>query len=210
MQPQNMKSFAVAMVAALGFLLATVSVLPAARADDTSCTGPLSGVTITGNLVVPDSAACSVFRVSVTGNVLVRHEASFEAVSDVTISGNVLADQCEIVLLGPGLGSVGGNVEIQHCVESSGYSNGRQDQTIGGNFHCHNNFAPCVAEGGSIGGNANVSQNFGGTSRIDNNQIQGNLQCVGNTAAPNRRLELGSRVPIGPLQSTELSGGQSP
>ena len=58
MQRENMKFFAIAMVTALGFLLATVSV---ASAQNTfQCTGTISdGRTINSNLVVPANATCT-------------------------------------------------------------------------------------------------------------------------------------------------------
>jgi hypothetical protein len=179
-----MKHFATAMLA-FGMMLAAVSV---ARADNTPCTSTLSNMMIDGNLVVPDSASCALDQVDVTGNVLVGHDATFNAVSGVTISGNLLADHCTSVSLQPSLvlSSVAGNVEIQHCTGSTDFSGFFAARivaaTIGGNFDCHNNFAPCLADTVSIMGNAEVSHNSGGTSIVRHNTIGGNLQCVGNTA----------------------------
>jgi hypothetical protein len=70
MQPDNIKSVAIAIVTALGFLLATV---PIASAQNTNqCTGTISdGSTINGNLVVPPNASCTLTNVTVIGNVRV-------------------------------------------------------------------------------------------------------------------------------------------
>jgi hypothetical protein len=55
MQPENMKSFAIAIITALGFLLANVPI--ACAQNTTQCTGTISdGSTINGNLVVPPNA----------------------------------------------------------------------------------------------------------------------------------------------------------
>jgi hypothetical protein len=166
----------------LGIMLAAVS---AARADDTLCTtGPFSGV-INGNVVVPDGATCDLENATVTGNVLVQKGAIlFVGLgAPVTISGNLQADQCASVILSNGGApvSVGGNVGFHSCTGPGviGFLTGQV--TIHGNFLCQSNSAPCVAENGSIDGNANVSNNSGGTSFVVGNQIGGNLLCFGNT-----------------------------
>jgi hypothetical protein len=80
-----------------GLMLVT---LPVARAADTTCP-PSPGSTVTGNLVVPANASCSLNDATVTGNVVVRTGASL-SVNPVTgqtvrIDGNITADQCNSV-----------------------------------------------------------------------------------------------------------------
>jgi hypothetical protein len=113
----------------------------------------------------------------------------------VTISGNLKADQCASVRVvpvpEPSAVSIGGNVAIRSCTGLSGYDVGKGSLTIGGNFLCQTNSAPCFAQRGSIGGNANVSHNSGGASIVAGSEIGGNLLCSGNTAvidasAPNK------------------------
>jgi hypothetical protein len=158
-----MKSLAIIPLG-LGIILAAVS---AARAGDTSCTGALVGVTINGNLVVPDGASCSLTNARVTGNVLVGTGATLNVPGgNVTISGNLQANQCKNVFIRTigGPVSVGGNVAIQSCTPpvnpGLGYNtNPGASLIIAGNFLCQSNSGPVGAVGGSIGGNANVSQN---------------------------------------------------
>jgi hypothetical protein len=106
-----MKSLAIIPLG-LGIMLAAIP----ARADETSCTGSLVGKTINGNLVVPDGATCSLTNVRVTGNVLVRTGATLVMPGgNVTISGNLYANQCKNVFIRTigGPVSVGGNVVIR-------------------------------------------------------------------------------------------------
>jgi hypothetical protein len=182
-----MKSLA---IIALGLAIIFVAI-PAAHADNnTSCTGLLQGV-INGNVVVPDGATCLLDSTTVSGNVLVGKGASLSVgvFGSVTISGNLKADQCASVSItpvpGPYAVSIGGNVAIRSCTGMSGFDVGQGSLTIGGNFLCQFNSAPCFAQRGSIGGNANVSRNSGGTSIVAGNQIDGNLLCSGNTAVIN-------------------------
>jgi hypothetical protein len=179
-----MKSLAIIPLG-LGIMLAAIP----ARADETSCTGSLVGVTINGNLVVPDGATCSLTNMRVTGNVLVGTGATLNVPGgNVTISGNLQANQCKNVFIRTigGPVTVGGNVAIQSCTPpvspGLGYNtNPGASLTIAGNFLCQSNSGPVGAVGGSIGGNANVSQNTGGTSLVAGNTIGGNLLCFGNT-----------------------------
>jgi hypothetical protein len=183
-----MKSLAIIPLG-LGIMLAAIP----ARADNTSCTGSVFGQTINGNLVVPDGASCSIAHVSVTGNVLVGTGAILVVADNVTISGNLQANQCKTVFIQPlgGPVSVGGSVAIRSCTPQAdqrlGYRAfpGSPPVTIGGNFLCQSNSHPCRAEGGfvsQITGNATISGNTGGTSFVGGNTIGGNLLCFGNTS----------------------------
>jgi hypothetical protein len=182
---------------ALGIVLAAV---PAARAEDTSCTGPLSGA-INGNVVVPEGATCSLHDATVTGNVLVGKGARLLMIAGpVTIAGDLLGIQCDAVEIHPeelsSTVSIGGSVGLLFCTGQTGLIGYRIDPLVGGliihgNFLCQFNSAPCDALRGSIGGNANVSENSGGESVVLGNEIDGNLVCLGNTAVidggiPNR------------------------
>src|SRR5262249_30107088 len=118
----------------------------AASADTIACMGPLTG-TFT-NVVVPESASCTLSSALVQGNVQIQHDAQLVVDGASTVRGNVMADHCRSVMLaGPVV--VGGNVEIQHCMMPSGYTGpGIQ---ISGNVECHNNAAACVAASGAVG-----------------------------------------------------------
>jgi hypothetical protein len=206
-----MKRFAITPLAALGILAGTV---PAARASDITCPPTPTG-TINGNLAVPAGASCTLQNVTVTGNVQVGKGAALTVFPGmiVTIGGNVQADKCNFVFLSSGgVTSIGGNVQIRNCMGGSGYNGA---VTIGGNFSCDNNSAPCTAIGGSVRGNVQVNNNSGsiagfgvtvtgntvdGNVQVDHNsagsgfnntvvggnRIGGNLQCAGNTSVTDR------------------------
>jgi hypothetical protein len=172
---------------------------------------PSPGSTVTGNLVVPANASCSLNDATVTGNVVVRTGASL-SVNPVTgqtvrIDGNITTDQCNSVSVqtfGDGVLSVGGNVDIQNC---TGTFNGYFGimVTIGGNFLCansgnctagsgvvqgnlivDNNTALSVLNDNQISGNADVSGNSGSTPRVEDNRIGGNLRYFDNNfGSPN-------------------------
>jgi hypothetical protein len=171
---------------------------PAAYAQNTSCNNvTLTGV-INGNVVVVPNRECDLEGATVTGNVLVGTGAFLFAGATpstvTTISGNVIADGCAAVQIIPTANatvSVEGNVTIRSCTGGSpGFGSGYApvggsvgSVTIGGNFICQFNSLPCFALQGSIGGNANVSNNSGSAlnaSDIESNVIDGNLLCFGN------------------------------
>jgi hypothetical protein len=132
-----MNHFATTMLAC-GIMLAA---LPSARADTTCPPSPPLGTTINGNLIVPAGQNCTLVEVTVTGNVQVQTNATltfpaplpfgFETIvgnvsvgtgasvtveAGLTIDGNLEANECRVVALGPG-DIVGGNVQIQYCTE---------------------------------------------------------------------------------------------
>jgi len=63
-------------IIALGLGIILLVAVPAARADNTSCTGTLMSGLIDGNVVVPDGEICNLDDVFVNGNVLVGKGAS--------------------------------------------------------------------------------------------------------------------------------------
>ena len=88
-----MRGFARALIAAIPVFVGSVS---AVHAADTSCSGTLSG-SITGNIVVPVGASCTLSDATVTGNVQILQNASLTVDATqqpTTINGNVLANQC--------------------------------------------------------------------------------------------------------------------
>jgi hypothetical protein len=185
MQPENVKSFAIAIATALGFLLATVPV--ASAQNTTQCTGTLSdGSTINGNLVVPPNASCTLTNVTVIGNVQVGVGAALSVfpgpMQAVTIDGNITADQCNVVEIdnnsGLGVTSVEGNMNIQNCKNGSGSGYQGPNVTISGNFVCAN--TPfCGASSGVVQGNLTVDNNLLG--EVSGNQVSGNVDVSGNS-----------------------------
>jgi hypothetical protein len=105
---------------------------------------------VKGNIVVPKNASCTLDTVSITGDVLVRENASLTVqayVEPSTIGGNVLADHCAFTLL-EGTVTVGGDLQIQNCTAKSGFAG--PGIKIRGNFVCQSNLGPCEAWLGTV------------------------------------------------------------
>jgi hypothetical protein len=75
--------------------------------------------------------------------------------------------------------AVRSNVNIQNCARSSATSDGITGSTINGNFSCTGNLNECVLIGTTVTGNVEIDNNTSGD--VENNIIDGNLQCLGNT-----------------------------
>ncbi len=170
----------------------------AAQAADTVCNGSMTGA-ISGNLVVPAGAACTLYQANVSGNVQVLQNASLtvDGLEEwSSIGGNVQANQCASTLL-EGSVTVGGNVQIQNCTGTSGFAG--PGIKIHGNFQCQNNQGACEATLGEVSGNAQIQGNRAVTAGdISLDVIGGNLQCQGNTSAPTHAL--GGEWVLGNLQ----------
>jgi hypothetical protein len=209
-----MKRFSITALAAFAILLGTV---PVARAADATCPPSNPTGTINGNLVVGSGPPCFLRNVTVNGNVRVAGEAARLYVEPgpgqtVKIGGNLQAAQCDTVNLASegGVISVGGNIQIQGCMDESGYSG--PTVTIGGNFDCENNSSGCFAEAGSVHGNVRVdnnSGNSGGSSPpgavIEGNDVGGNVQVNGNSGISN--TEVGGNTIGGNLQCARNTPG---
>ena len=150
-----MKSLTFALVVIVTALFSAAG----ARAADTVCTGTVNSTTVTGNIVVPQNAACILNTVTVTGNVRILQNASLSVQADVepsSIGGNIQADHCAFALL-QGTVTVGGNIQIQNCTGQSGFIG--PGVKIRGNFMCQNNAGPCEAWLGQVDGNAQIQNN---------------------------------------------------
>ena len=100
--------------------------------------------------------------------------ASSDISLDLTLGGNIEANQCNTVLLGPVI--VGGNVDIQNC---TGAESGYETAQIGGNFTCDDN-SRCLAAFGQVRGNMQINDNA--EADVGNNTVGGNLRCQRNAA----------------------------
>ena len=173
-----MRGIAFALILAV---LATLGGAAAAFAADMTCTGALSGK-ITGNVLVPAGASCTLSDVTVTGNVQVLQNASLTVDATqqpATIGGNVQATNCTFALLEGGV-TVDGTVQIVQCAQQSGFVG--PGVKIGGNFQCINNAGGCQADLGDVNGSVQIQGN--GSSDISLVSVGGNLQCQGNTPPP--------------------------
>lgn len=156
-----------------------------ARAATTVCSDLIKGTTISGNVVVPVNASCTLDTVKVTGNVQVLQNASLTVqayVEPSAIGGSIRAEYCSSTVL-EGTVTVGGSVQIENCTARSGFVG--PGITIRGNFLCQNNRGPCEAWLGEVKGNAQIqNNNSAGASDVSLNTIGGNLLCGQNTPAP--------------------------
>lgn len=209
MHSEDMKSFAIAMVTALGFLLGGV---PIASADSTQCSGLIpNGTVIDGNLTVPANTRCDLDDGTVNGNVRVETDAALFIDVDpghtvtingnvraetgarvaingtsiftgnFTVSGNLTGDQCDDVRIGFGTITVAGNFTIDNCTSSTEAS-GYNALTLGGNFACTGSGGQgCVASSGVVYGNLTMDNNSGGGS-VFSNHISGNVEVSDNSA----------------------------
>jgi hypothetical protein len=103
----------------------------------------------------------------------------------VTIGGNLNAKGCSQVVLDGSLGGVAvrHNVDIEGCGQQSGFVG--PGVTIGGDFICSNNVAPCLADLGTIVGSVVIHNNSSGSaSDVSGNIIGGDLSCSRNSPAP--------------------------
>src|SRR5216683_4162129 len=176
-----MRRFVHALIVAIPVLLAgAVSVYAAT----TSCTGALSG-SITGNIVVPNGASCTLSDATVTGDVQVLQNATLAVDATqqpTTIDGNVQANHCASALFEGGV-TVTGSVQIQQCAQRSGFVG--PGIKIGGSFQCVDNGGGCQADLGDVHGFVQIQgNNASAASDISLISVGGNLQCSGNTPPP--------------------------
>ena len=181
----------------LTFVMAVAATLfagtPSARADVT-CTGTLGGAatvtTISGNVIVPAAASCTLSFVNVSGDVTVGSDANLLVngyTEPSTIGGNVVATRCGSALL-EGNVTVGGGVLIRACTNGP---NGFQgpDVLIQGSFTCQFNVVqtqavPCLAWLGKVQGAVTISSNYSPTaSDVSLVTVVGTLDCESNTPA---------------------------
>src|SRR5258705_12988077 len=104
------RHFALARIAGVAVFFASGS----AAWADTACNGALTG-TVSGDVVVPKGASCTLSQVNVNGSVQVSSGASLSIDGrqyPSVINGDVEAEHCVSVLLN-GAVTVGGEVHIQ-------------------------------------------------------------------------------------------------
>src|SRR5262249_22083946 len=102
----------------------------------TQCTGVLSGA-VSGDVVVPSGASCTIQDATISGNVNVQQDASLEITATTAIRGNVKGKNCASINVAdePGLPDIviGGDLSADGCqaVSCGG-------TLIGQNFTCKN------------------------------------------------------------------------
>jgi hypothetical protein len=164
----------------LVLLTAFASPTPALAA--TTCTSTFAGVTIQGNLTVPDGFRCLLIDSTVTGNVTLGQSATFESYG-TTIAGNLRGDGALTVSLEAGT-VVKGNVTVSGTIDLLFIGGIR----VNGDVTLTGNATPSTINirESTIGGNLTFSGNTSnfGAPFIQDNTIGGNLRCEGNAPSP--------------------------
>jgi hypothetical protein len=162
-------------------LVSLAAVLPAPALAATTCTSTFAGVTIRGNLTVPDGGDCWLTGSTVTGNVTLGANATFE-ISGTTIQGNLRGDRAYTVILGSGT-VVYGKVTISETSRDVSI----ESIQVNGNLTLTGNSpeSTLTVANSTIGGNLTVSGNTSSRSaNIQDNSVGGNLACDGNVFPP--------------------------
>jgi hypothetical protein len=162
-------------------LVSLASALPTPALAATTCNETLDGVTIQGNLTVPDGGDCWLTGSTVTGNVTLGANATFE-ISGTTIQGNLRGDRAYTVILGSGT-VVNGKVTISENSRDVSI----ESIQVNGNLTLAGNSpeSTLTVANSTIGGNLTVSGNTSSRSaNIQNNSVGGNLACDGNVFPP--------------------------
>ena len=162
------------------FASAVALVCPAGLlADDTVCSGPLSGSH--DNVIVPRGAVCELRDARLNGNVKVEQGGAVEISGRTYINGNVESEDGGryVRIAGPGV-VVGGNVQIKYAWEASSIVSGAQ---IRGNLQYVENPGFLTVSDVFIRGDLQLFKNSGGALLTDNT-IRQNMQCKENYPAP--------------------------
>ena len=171
------KAFAGSAALLLALVTALVMmVVPAAAAAPTECIGTLPVGTY-DNVVVPSGAHCEMLPgTTVTGNVLVRADASLRA-SGSTISGHVIGRDVSWVCVQFG-SDVGGNFDVTggDVGTTTGFDIFVE---VGGNAKVSENAGLTFIDAAQVGGNIDVSENTG-TLEIEHNTVGGNVKIADN------------------------------
>jgi len=191
------------MLAAAVPLLALAAVAFPAQpvlADDFECVGTAPPGLVFENLVVPSGAVCELAGHTILGNVKVLPGGSLTA-QGITVGGDVQADGHDSLLMaassvrngsvqaknGTGLSTsliglwIGGDVELFDSDHGFVFASGN---TVGGNFKIEKNETGFYdLRGNFIAGNLQFFTNAG-LSFIQDNTIEGNLQCKENVPPP--------------------------
>jgi hypothetical protein len=151
---------------------------PAAAAGNVTCQGVLSGP-VTGNVLVPRGAECSLEFADVSGNVTAQFDATVSVLGS-TVGGNYTCNNCEQAHLQGS--TVDGNLQISHEKQYSVITN----STIRGNLQINDSRTDLVLffiDSNEIRGNLSFNNNEG-LAFITDNTIAGNLTCQNNDPAP--------------------------
>ena len=179
--------------------------MPAA-ANDVNCAPALGPVTVDGNVLVTTS--CQLDGTTVKGNILVYAGGSLVA-RDVRVEGNVQADRA--LSLDVERSQVVGSVQLEGL---TGELARVVDNEVVGNIQFKDTRARIEVMANQVGADVQAFANLGGV-RVQDNVIDGSLQCKDNAPAPlggNNRVSGNKEDQCADLQSvaTPPAPGVSP
>ena len=157
---------------------AVLVLAPSAAAGNVTCQGVLSGP-VTGNVLVPKGAECSLEFADVSGNVTAQTDATVSVLGS-TVGGNYTCNNCEQAHLEGS--TINGNFPISHEKQYSVITN----STIKGNLQINDSRTDLVLffiDTNEIWGNLSFNNNEG-LALITDNTIAGNLTCQNNDPVP--------------------------
>jgi hypothetical protein len=164
---------ALALTALAATAMTGLSASPA-LAEERTCRGSLGAITV-DNLRVPSGATCTLNGTFVKGTVLVQTSATLRA-SNIRVVGNVQAEGANQVTV---TGSrIGGSVQIKQGGGATLLRN-----TVNADIQYDEMRRLLRTNGNVVGGNVQIVKNFGGVE-VNNNRIDGALQCKENSPAP--------------------------
>jgi hypothetical protein len=154
----------------------TVMAVPLiAVAEETVCRGTIGAKTL-DNVKVPQDEACTLKGTKVKGTIKVNKGARLEAI-DVNVIGNVQGENARNVIVRKN-SRVGGSVQVVQGKKAT-----VAGSNVKGDILYDDQSGEVIVSGTSVGGNVQAFQNTGGV-HIQDNVIDGNLQCKENKPAP--------------------------
>ena len=200
----------ITLVAALLMSAALVVLLPStAEADDTPCTGTMTGGTF-DNVVVPPGATCVLIEVTVLGNVKALEDSRLR-IDFSNIGGNVEGDKADVVQIfvtdvrgqisikegGP---AVGPDPNFQVCGFGMDFTTCEVAIVFGnvffGGIQVEKMVGSVLIAGVRVRENVKVEANVVAAHEIlflQNNRVQGNVEVFKNTGDGNKQV-LGNSV----------------
>ncbi len=172
-----MKKIVISQFAAVLSLSSIVISAPMALAEDTECRGTLGNVTLTGNVIVPDDASCTLNGTNVQGNITVKSRANL-TVNQASIIGGIQGESANNIDINSGT-QIGNSVSLRKGLDVA--INGA---TITGDIQLEENIGSVSLGSNSINGSIQANKNRDGGITISYNQIGNNLQCQDNNPPP--------------------------
>ena len=159
----------------------TALILPSPAAASTTCnsTTPLTGATITGDLVVPEDGVCIISNSSVGDDVKVGENAYFQA-SNIQVGDDVDAKSAQTVLIDTG-STVGDDINASRTAQVFIF-----DSTVNGHLAVNRTTQQVNICGNTVDGRIEV-KNSGRDILVGDPKTIG---CAGNTVLNNHRIRV--------------------